>query len=204
VPSHVPVTRLTRVASPFAAIPEVAAETGANLVAMGTHGRSGWRRALLGSVAETVVRETIVPVLTVRHASQSAGSFARILCPVNFTAVSRQALEDAWVLATACDAEVLVAHVVEQHVDGGEARFREWCPDSIESRLEYRELQLGSEPAHHILELATAERCDLIVIGANRRRTSDVTVVGTTTESLTRNAEMPVLVVAHREEAAEG
>ncbi len=199
VPSHIPVTCVTRVSSPFVAIPEVAAETGADLVVMGTHGRSGWRRALLGSVAETVVKETIVPVLTVRHPSPSGGSFSRILCPVNFSEVSRQALEDAWVLATACDAEILVAHVVEQHVEGGEERFREWVPDSIESRIEYKELALGSEPANHILEFATAENCDLVVIGANRRRESDTTVLGTTTESITRNAEMPVLVVAHRD-----
>ena len=197
VPRHVPVTRLTRVSSPFAAIPAVAAETGASLIAMGTHGRSGWRRALLGSVAETVVKETIVPVLTVRHESPAGGSFSRILCPVNFSEVSRQALEDAWVLAVSCDAEVLVAHVVEQHVEGGEERFRAWLPPSIEGRLEYKELELGSEPAHHILEFAEAESCDLVVIGANRRRQSDTTVIGTTTESITRSATMPVLVVAH-------
>lgn len=199
VPRHVPVTRLTRVSSPFAAIPAVAAEMGTDLIAMGTHGRSGWRRALLGSVAETVVKETTVPVLTVRHASSSGGSFSRILCPVNFSEVSRQALEDAWVLASACDAEVLVAHVVEQHVEGGEARFRAWVPPSIDGRLEYMELELGSEPAHHILEFALAESCDLVVMGANRRRQSDTTVIGTTTESITREATIPVLVVAHRD-----
>lgn len=201
VPAGVPVTRLTRVASPFVAIADVAAETGADLIVMGTHGRSGWRRALLGSVAETVVKETTVPVLTVRHASPSGGSFSRILCPVNFSDVSRVALEDAWVLAAACDAEVLVAHVVEAHVEGGEERFRAWVPPTIQGRLEYKELALGSEPAQQIVEFAEAEKCDLVVIGANRQRQSDTTVIGTTTESITRNAPMPVLVVARREES---
>jgi len=34
---------------------------------MGTHGRTGWRHLILGSIAEEVVRSSEVPVLTVRH-----------------------------------------------------------------------------------------------------------------------------------------
>jgi universal stress protein A len=45
---------------------QVAEEVGANLIVMGTHGRRGLSRALLGSVAETVVRHAPIPVLTVR------------------------------------------------------------------------------------------------------------------------------------------
>ena len=41
-------------------------ELGADLIVMGTHGRRGISRALLGSVAEMVVRTAAVPVLTVR------------------------------------------------------------------------------------------------------------------------------------------
>lgn len=47
-------------------IDRVAAEIGAHLIVMGTHGRRGLRRMLLGSVAETVVRSAPCPVLTVR------------------------------------------------------------------------------------------------------------------------------------------
>lgn len=47
---------------------QVAEELGADLVVMGTHGRRGLSRALLGSVAETVVRTSPIPVLTIRSA----------------------------------------------------------------------------------------------------------------------------------------
>lgn len=47
-------------------IPTVAEEIGADLIVIGTHGRRGLSRALLGSVAEYVVRTSHVPVLTVR------------------------------------------------------------------------------------------------------------------------------------------
>ena len=47
-------------------IDQTAAEIGADLIVMGTHGRRGVRRALLGSIAEVVVRTAPCPVLTVR------------------------------------------------------------------------------------------------------------------------------------------
>ena len=47
-------------------INQTALEVGADLIVMGTHGRRGVSRALLGSVAETVVRSAPCPVLTVR------------------------------------------------------------------------------------------------------------------------------------------
>ena len=46
---------------------DVARETGADLIVMGTHGRRGVRRALLGSIAESVVRTAPCPVLTIRE-----------------------------------------------------------------------------------------------------------------------------------------
>ena len=51
------------------AVLSAAAQTRADLIVMGTHGRSGFERALLGSVAEKVVRMSRVPVLTVHGAS---------------------------------------------------------------------------------------------------------------------------------------
>lgn len=50
-------------------IPHTAAEVGADLIVMGTHGRRGISRVLLGSVTEYVVRTSEIPVLTVRNRS---------------------------------------------------------------------------------------------------------------------------------------
>jgi nucleotide-binding universal stress UspA family protein len=57
-------TRLTE-GNPAEAIVDRAKEIGAQMIVMGTHGRSGFRRFLLGSTAERVVRTSTVPVLTV-------------------------------------------------------------------------------------------------------------------------------------------
>ncbi len=53
--------------NPADAIVRVATERGADLIVMGTHGRTGLQHVLLGSVAEKVVRMARCPVLTVRH-----------------------------------------------------------------------------------------------------------------------------------------
>ncbi len=62
----VPVTVKAAVGKPPEEILRVAREEGVDLIVMGTHGRTGLRHVLLGSVAETVVRTAPCPVFTVR------------------------------------------------------------------------------------------------------------------------------------------
>jgi nucleotide-binding universal stress UspA family protein len=62
-----------QVGVPFEEIVKIAQEERADMIVMGTHGRSGLNRALLGSVAERVVRLAPCPVLTVRQAKSEAG-----------------------------------------------------------------------------------------------------------------------------------
>ncbi len=60
-------TKLVEGVEPSRAIAEVADEEGVDLVVMGTHGRRGLGRAILGSVAEAVVRRASVPHLLIRQ-----------------------------------------------------------------------------------------------------------------------------------------
>lgn len=62
----VPTRWLRRVGIPHEAICDVAREVGAAYIVMGTHGRSGVARFMLGSVADRVIRTAPCPVLTVR------------------------------------------------------------------------------------------------------------------------------------------
>ena len=55
-----------------AAITRYAREHGADLIALSTHGRTGWRHLALGSVAEEVLRHAEVPVLTVPRQKSSS------------------------------------------------------------------------------------------------------------------------------------
>lgn len=62
--SGVPIRGLIKQGDPFHMVNEAAEQIGAGMIVMGTHGRTGLPRALLGSVAEKVVRTARVPVLT--------------------------------------------------------------------------------------------------------------------------------------------
>ena len=69
---EVSVERVLVEGSPSKKIVEYATDEGCDLIVMGTHGRGGIDRLLLGSVAERVVRTATVPVLTVRVGSEEA------------------------------------------------------------------------------------------------------------------------------------
>jgi nucleotide-binding universal stress UspA family protein len=66
---NVEMTPLLKQGDPREVILSIGKEVGANLVVMGTHGRRGIARALIGSVTESVVRTSEVPVLTVHAAA---------------------------------------------------------------------------------------------------------------------------------------
>ena len=63
--SGVAIHAVVKQGDPWRMVNETADEVGAGLIAVGTHGRRGLSRALIGSVAEKVVRTATVPVLTV-------------------------------------------------------------------------------------------------------------------------------------------
>ena len=58
---------LLKVGSPFLEILHTAQDQNADLIVLGTHGRTGLAHVLMGSVAERVVQKAPCPVLTVRH-----------------------------------------------------------------------------------------------------------------------------------------
>ena len=64
---NIKVRGLMRVGAPFLEILNAAVSENADLIVMGTHGRSGLAHVLMGSVAERVVRKSPCPVLTIRH-----------------------------------------------------------------------------------------------------------------------------------------
>jgi len=189
--------------SPDRAIVGTAREIDADLIIMATHGRHGLRRALLGSVTERVLHTTNIPVISVAPAmfpSQPGVGIKTILCPVNFTAIARMALERACAMAEAFDAELVVMHVAEgsepQLFSGVESEFRNWVDPLIRANTRYREVVVhGNDAAERVLAIAGQIDADLLVVGAQHRFFSDTTVVGTTTERITRFARHAVMTV---------
>ncbi|MFB6249674.1 MAG: universal stress protein, partial [Salinibacter sp.] len=114
----VPVVEATRRdVAPAPAVLRYAGEENVDLLALGTHGRRGPSRVLLGSVAEEVVRRAEQPVLTVRGTDENGApplAPDRILVPVDFSDYSREALRVAAEWARLHDARIDTLHVVEE------------------------------------------------------------------------------------------
>jgi nucleotide-binding universal stress UspA family protein len=202
---------------PAARILECAASLPADLVVMGTHGRSGFERFLLGSVTENVLRKAMCPVLTVPPltAPTSKLPFKQLLCPVDFSEQSISALQFAFSIAQESDARITILHVFEWTSDDQllakrafelsefrrgreiEARqqldalisdeVRNWC--APEPMLRY------GKPCRQILTVAEAEQFDLIVMGVQGRNALDVMLFGSTTNQVVRQAPCPVLTL---------
>ena len=174
------------------------------LVVMATHGRTGLTRIRLGSVMESVLRQSSVPVLTVGPAVKPASSLApsrRILCPVDLEDSSHSAFQHAAVLAEATGAELIALHVAKEGANDDRTpgkiceQLCAWVPGGMRNRCSIREVVRRGHPAEQIVAEAKPSRADMVVIEARPRRFLDSILFGSTTESVIRNSPSPVLSV---------
>ena len=112
----VAIAALVREGHTAGAILEQAIGMAADLLVIGTHGRFGLERLLLGSVAEKVLRRARCPVMTVPTQSPDAVPagpvlYRRILCPVDFSDASSNALAYAISMAQEANGQLTVLHV---------------------------------------------------------------------------------------------
>ena len=204
---------------PVQTIVSQAAAWPADIIVMGTHGRTGFERLLLGSVAERVLRKAPCPVLTVPPRTLSATSdlaFARILCAVDFSPASMRALDYAAALAAKDGPGVDVLNVVELLAEehglqeaaavetpsfraelarAAARRLDGAIPAAVRERCPVRQLVTMGKAWKEILRVASAERSDLIVLGVQGRSTADLMLFGSTTQHVVRQASCPVLTI---------
>ena len=196
---------------PTEGILKAAEEVGAGAIVLGTHGRSGLNRMLMGSVAENVVRQARVPVLTVRSVGDEEATcqlpYRKILCPVNYTDVAQDALRYAVALAQRFDAELTVMTSLEDGAgeetafQAHEQRLCALVPEDVQNRCSMESAVRRGQAAEEVLTLAKEGGYDLVVIGAQHRPLLETTIFGTTSIRVMRHASCPVFTVvrAHGE-----
>lgn len=210
---------------PATAILDDAVDCDADLVVMGTHGRTGIHRYVAGSVTEQVVRRAPVPVLTA-HAyddddgpAPEPGRFDRVLLPTDRSPAAEASVPHAIAFAEIADAEVNVLNVVDvsnttggatvavdpsdEFHEAGEAATERIADRVREAGLSATTTVVDGFPARDVLSYADDNPVDLIVMGTHGRTGVSRFLLGSTTERAIRHADAPVLAVNTREEAEE-
>jgi nucleotide-binding universal stress UspA family protein len=165
-----------------------------DVLVLGSHGRTGLSRLMMGSVAENFVKAARCPVLVARGPARE-GTLKRVLVPVNFTEHSRESLRLGCDLSSRFNAELVVLYAVEQA--GAEedpmARLCEFVPEGSREHCQVREIVRSGEASEEVVLAARKEKADLIVMGVEHRPFLEITTIGTTTERVIRHSPCAVL-----------
>jgi nucleotide-binding universal stress UspA family protein len=211
------VTTAVERGAPATAVADYARRHGIDLIAMGTRGRSGLERALLGSVAEKTIRTASIPVFAVPRAAGDAArpdehehEYDDVLLPTDGSEGAVAAIDLGVALADAYDATVHTVYSVETgrlpategveplH-DALEATGRE-ALSTVRERARAAGVgvsaHLGRGPAARvILSYVEDHGVDLVVMGTHGRSGVERYLVGSVTETVVRHAAVPVCCV---------
>ncbi|HEU5058304.1 MAG TPA: universal stress protein [Kofleriaceae bacterium] len=194
-----------------------------DLVVIGTHGRTGLKRLLLGSVAERVVRLCRRHVMVARAAGldvpDPAHTYRRVLVPTDFEALAEQAFEialqlvepageielfHAWnlplthAMVPGRASEAAIEPVRVSIEDGARAKARALIERHPETRARVSITIFNESPSRAISERAEQGGHDLIVMGGHGHRGLSRWILGSTAEATVRHAPCSVLVVHAR------
>jgi nucleotide-binding universal stress UspA family protein len=196
------------------------AELGVDLVVMATHGRGGFQRAWLGSVADRLVRTLEIPVLLVRAGDEAPAQPPRgglLLVPLDGSPLAEDALGPAVALARLLDADVQLVQVVRPAMlptdasyhlpstydEATTAIFRREAQDYLDDMAEQvhsagarasGRAVLGWSAAETLLELSRSKPVGLIAIATHGRSGLRRAALGSVADKLVRGAPVPVLV----------
>jgi nucleotide-binding universal stress UspA family protein len=209
------------------AIIRTAASEHCDLIAMGTQGREGFERLLLGSVAERVVRLSSVPVLLVRQSVTTVtleAGFKRILVPVDGSEASGKALWMANEIAMKFGAELEFLHIIPDMPPpiadpvgmGGLVYDYNASSEVLEQEADRvigdakakttaqtvhtSKLRAdGQRIADVIVQATRTKQADLIVMGTHGRGGFNRMLLGSVAEGVAHHASVPVLLVRSAE-----
>lgn len=204
-------------ATPGAVLLKYAEVQDVDLIVMGSHGRTGVRRVVLGSVAETVIRQASCPVLVVRQQEGQAGqpvAGKRLMVPFDFSSQAEHALRYAHELAPVYDTAVDVVHVldpgthleayVEEVAEHG--RMQKQLTREARTALEKINTELGGPeidasytvlvgyPPREITEFALQNDSGVIVMSSHGRTGKKSILMGSVAEHVVRHAPCPVFI----------
>jgi nucleotide-binding universal stress UspA family protein len=212
---------LITVGNPAYEIGRLAQEKGVDLTIAASHGRSGLKRLILGSVTERLMRTLPCPLLIVRSPdrgflkpSEQEIKLRSILVGCDFSPDSTLALEYGLSLAQEFQSELHLAHVLQPPVyenliktppEYNEAqqdlrdqlieKLTSLVPEEARSWCTPVTNLLAGQPNEEIIKYAVVHNLDLIVLGLRGQTLVEALCVGSTTDRVIRRAPCPVLSV---------
>ncbi len=185
-----------------------------DLVVMGTHGRTGIKKWIFGSVAEKVLRLSPVPVLTT-HYFEPPFTLEKILVPVDFSEHSRKAIAFARDLAGDFGARLVFLHAItpalhpayyamgtqdllplDQELKKRSAQqLREFVGETVGDTFVITE----GAASQTIVDYAEQHEISLIVMATRGLTGLDHLLIGSTTERVVRLSRIPVLTIERRD-----
>ena len=204
--------------APFDTLDWIADDIAADLIVPSTHGRTGFKHALLGSTAERLVQHAPCPVFVVRkrqaHRSRTQ-TIDKILVPVDFSDCSLAGLNYAIQFAKKWAASLIVTHVVdlgpllmadgygvydlsaarEAAIKQAEWQMREFVRRVQFGGVPFATVVTSGGPVAGICNVALAEKVDLIITATHGRTGLKHVLIGSVAELAVRHAPCPVLVV---------
>jgi nucleotide-binding universal stress UspA family protein len=185
----------------------------ADLIVMGTHGRKGFDHAVLGSVAEKVLRKASCSVLVVgspQHEFVSPGSaqdpvqLRKLIFCTDLSEFSKRALDQAIDIAAEYQAELTVLHVLEGVPAPGDlqsvtqslsAQLEEEIAPEARRRCLIKPLVRLGKPYLEIIKQAEQAQTDAVIMAVRGRNAVSLTVFGSTTYRVIQLGPCPVLAV---------
>jgi nucleotide-binding universal stress UspA family protein len=185
-----------------------------DLIVIGTHGRTGLKRVLLGSVTEKVIRHSPCSVLAVRPDSKLE-PFQHALCPTDFSESAAYAVDLASEIMSP-DGAITLMHVIElpvryageMPVPGLERELDKRAADALDAcavRLRGKGLariathsRIGYPGAQTLAMLDHDPTIDVVIMGSNGRTGISRALLGSVAEKVTRHARCPVVIARAR------
>jgi nucleotide-binding universal stress UspA family protein len=186
----------------------------ADLIVMGTHGRRGFDRLVLGSVTDRVMRTAPCPVLAISklpHDFMAAGGerrhvhhLSRILFCTDFSENAERALNYAISATAEYDAELTLLHVLEEipspaktkeAIATATERLDKLIVSEERKNLKIKTVVRIGKPYQQIIQLAGKAQIDVVTMGVSGRGALDRAVFGSTTYRVVQLGPCPVLAV---------
>jgi len=193
-----------------------AQEHKADLIVMGTHGRRGYDRLVMGSVTNRVMRRAPCPVLAICNPPQESVStdtaagkerghhLSRVLFCTDFSEGSERALSYAISATAEYDGELTLLHVLEEvpskakteeAIAAATERLNKLIPPEERKTLKTKTAVRIGKPYRQIIQLALEAQIDLVAMGVRGRGAVDLAVFGSTTYRVLQLGPCPVLAV---------